>query len=65
MLAHLWNGMPAPREFVEYKLCDRFKCLPSQLRNERYEDVMNLLTCMSSEKLVEKKREELRTRRGR
>lgn len=63
MLAHLWLGQPAPREFVEYELCKRFKCLPPQIRELSYEDVMALLACISGEAKVQKKRDELHGRK--
>lgn len=59
MLAHLWLGQPAPQEFVEYRLCERFKCLPPQLSEVSYEDVLSLLACMAAEAQVNQKRAEM------
>lgn len=54
-MTHLWVGTEAPSEYVELQLCREFNCLPSQLRDESYEDVLNILQMMSGEAIVRDK----------
>jgi len=54
-MTHLWVGTEAPSEYIELQLCREFNCLPSQLRNESFEDVLNILQMMSAEAQVREK----------
>lgn len=62
MLAHLWANQPAPREYIEYTICERFHCLPKDLDEESYIRVMSLLICMNGKDKVEAKRNQFRNR---
>lgn len=45
-----------PREYMEFVLCDRFKCLPSQLRREKMSDVLNFINMIDVENRVAEQR---------
>lgn len=61
LASHLWTQeTPAPWQYVELRLCREFHCLPSALRAERYADVMNILTMMGVEAMVDKQRRKIR-----
>lgn len=49
MLAHLWTGAPAPKEYLMALLCDRFKCMQSELRAQAASDVLEMLVCLDAE----------------
>ena len=48
----MWVGAPAPTEYIELQLCREFNCLPSQLRNESYDDIANILEMKAAEAKV-------------
>lgn len=52
MLAHLWAQAPAPAEYVELSLCREFGCLPSELRREPVENVLEIMAMISAENKV-------------
>lgn len=56
MFAHLWTNKPAPWAYVELRLCRELRCTPSVLRQERAEDILNILTMLDVEARVQKAR---------
>jgi len=56
MLAHLWTKGPTPKEYITLNLCRLFSCLPSDLRKENPQDLLDAMICVSAEKKAEKKR---------
>lgn len=55
-MSHLWTGQPAPAEYVEYVLCQRFHKLPSEVRREPLPNILVVLECMAAEAKVDKMR---------
>lgn len=56
---HLWAGgaaNPPPLEYVELQLCREFHVMPSQLRQERLDDLDRWLVMMDVEAKVRKQR---------
>ena len=60
MIAHLWAKSPAPPEYVELHLCREFHVLPSQLRAEPHENVLDILEMLGAEATVNKKKSKRR-----
>jgi len=52
------NIRPAPAEWITYNLCMLFHCLPSELANEDYNEVMAIVTMHSTASEVDKMRAE-------
>lgn len=48
-----------PFEFVEYKLCEKFHCLPSDLAKQPWEKIGNFLQFINLEYEYEKKEKRL------
>lgn len=53
-MAHLGTGRPAPAEYVEFLLMDRFKWTLPEARAVSLADGMRLLTMMSAENKAKK-----------
>ncbi len=56
MYAHLWTHGPMPEEYVGLVLCERFGWTPSELRQERASDILEILTMMDVEARVRRQR---------
>jgi hypothetical protein len=56
VLRHLWTNEPAPPAWIDYVLCSKFHKLPSELENESYLKMLDLMTCMAVEQKVERAR---------
>lgn len=55
-MAHLATGKPAPAEWIEFTLLDRFKWTPDELRAVSLADGLRLLTMMGAQSKVEQSR---------
>jgi len=55
-MAHLAMGKPAPQEWIEFVLMDRFKWAIGYVRSLSLVEVYRLLTMMSAESKVRKSR---------
>ena len=56
MFAHLWTGTAPPREYVNYKICEKFGWTPEELRQQRASDILQILTFMSVESKIEERK---------
>ena len=54
---YLWlrTGDDPPLEWLTYRLCTLYRCRPSELWQEKVEDIMPHLTCMDVEARVRQK----------
>jgi len=55
-MAHLATGKPAPPEWIEFALMDRFKWTLAEVRTLTLNDVLPLLTMIGAEAKVNKAR---------
>ena len=55
-MAHLATGKPAPREWIEFVLLDRFKWTIEYVRALPMDEALRLMTMMSAEAKVNKSR---------
>ena len=55
--APLPKDISPPAEYVTFVLCRLLHCLPSQLREESYRDVVMILQCMATEAEMEKQKD--------
>lgn len=53
-MAHLATGKPAPPEWIEFALMDRFKWTLAEVRTLTLNDVLPLLTMIGAEAKVNK-----------
>lgn len=60
MITHLWAKSPAPLEYIELHLCREFHVLPSQLRAEPHDNVLDILEMLGAEATVNKKKSKRR-----
>lgn len=56
MYDHLVLKRDAPPELIEMHLCERFGCLPSQLRREKLSDILRIIHMLDVIGVVNKKR---------
>ena len=48
-----------PFEYIEYKLCEKFSCLPSNLEEQSWEKIDNFLRFINLDHEIQKKEERL------
>ena len=53
----LQSGRGVPFEFIEYKLCEKFSCLPSDLENQSWEKIENFLQFIDIENQYQEREE--------
>ena len=51
----LQTGKGVPFDYIEYKLCEKLHCLPSQLKKESWSKIDNFLSFMDIEAQFQKR----------